>query len=163
VAGFLVVLVVLGIIGLFAWQFIESRRALATTSVLTRYSPEQAAQLIHSAFGGARSVLWANTKGRGTINRRRRGWKGGITMSIDIEPLPDGGCRIDMWASQYVEYLPLFVTFASVVTRRKRAIAKLLAEPETQRLVAANGGTSVQPSRQQEPAQPGDWTPTQYR
>jgi hypothetical protein len=163
VGGFLVVLVVLAIIGLFVWQFIESRQALATSSMLTRYTPEQAAQLIHSAFGGARSVLWTNTKGRGTINKRRRGWKGGVTMSIEIEPLPDGGCRIDMWASQYVEYLPFFVNMAGVVTRRKRAIAKLLAEPDTQQLVATNGGTSVQPARHPEQAEPADWTPSQYR
>lgn len=82
-------------------------------------------------------------------------------MSIDIEPLPDGGCRIDMWASRYLTYLLFFVNMAGVVTRRKRAIAKLLAEPDTQQLVAANGGTSVQPARQPEPAHPGDWTSDQ--
>jgi hypothetical protein len=145
VGGFVAVLVGLAIVGFVVWQFIESRNALATTSVLTRYTPEQAAQLINGAFGGARSVLWTNTSGEGTINKRHRGHRGGITMAITIEPLPDGGCRIDMWASEHLEYLLVFVNFAGVVNRRKKAIARLLAEPDTRQLVAANGGTSVRP------------------
>ncbi|ROO61552.1 hypothetical protein EDC02_3492 [Micromonospora sp. Llam0] len=57
---------------------------------------------------------------------RRRGVRGGITMSIDIEPLPGGGTRVDMWASGTVVYLGFLVNFAGVVNRRKRAIARRL-------------------------------------
>jgi len=145
VGGFVAVLAGLAIVAFVVWQFVESRNALATTSVLTRYTPEQAAQLINGAFGGARSVLWTSTSGEGTINKRHRGHRGGITMSITIEPLPDGGCRIDMWASEHLEYMLVFVNFAGVVNRRKKAIARLLAEPDTRQLVASNGGTSVRP------------------
>lgn len=145
--GFFAVLVVLAIVGFLVWQFIESRNAVATSSVLTRYPPQQAAQVINGAFGGARSVLWTNASGEGTINKRRRGYHDGITMSIDIVPLPEGGCRVDMWASQTWSYvwLPVVVNMAGVVNRRKKAIARLLAEPDTGQLVTADGGTSVQP------------------
>jgi len=147
VGGFFAVLVVLAIVGFLVWQFIESRNAVATSSVLTRYPPQQAAQVINGAFGGARSVLWTNASGEGTINKRRRGYHDGITMSIDIVPLPEGGCRVDMWASQTWSYvwLPVVVNMAGVVNRRKKAIARLLAEPDTGQLVTADGGTSVQP------------------
>ncbi|WP_158632210.1 hypothetical protein [Micromonospora sp. Llam0] len=47
-------------------------------------------------------------------------------MSIDIEPLPGGGTRVDMWASGTVVYLGFLVNFAGVVNRRKRAIARRL-------------------------------------
>jgi hypothetical protein len=99
------VIIVLAFIGICIWQFIESRNAVATTSVLTRYSPEQAAGIIDEAFGGHRSILWTNTQGDGRINKRRRGWRGGITMSFDVEPQQDGMTRIDMWASQTLVYM----------------------------------------------------------
>lgn len=139
-----VVLLILLFVGGCVWQFIETRHALRTDSVLTRYTPQQAMQTIEDAFGGVRSVLWTNVRGPGRINKRRRGYKGGVTMSIDIEPLPDGGCRIDMWASAGYEYMGLLLNFAGVVNRRKRAIGRLLSQPNTARVVAANGDTSVQ-------------------
>lgn len=128
--GFLVVLL-LAIIGIWVWQFIETRNALATTSVVSRYPREQSAQLISNAFDGARTVLWTTASGPGDINMRRRGYKGGITMSIDIQPLPDGGSRVDMWASHYLGYL-LLANFAGVVNRRKKAIGRMLTESVSQ-------------------------------
>ena len=82
--AFIFILLILVFAGICVWQFIETRNALATTSVLTRHTPDQTAQIIETAFGGARSVLWTNERGPGTINKRRRGYKRGITMSIDI-------------------------------------------------------------------------------
>lgn len=138
------VLLILGFVGILVWQFIETRNALATTSVVSRHTPEQSAQLIDTAFGGARSMLWTNTSGPGTINKRRRGWKHGITMSITIEPLPEGGSRVDMWASQYVQYFVVLANMAGVVSRRKRAIARILAEPGNQPALSANGQAGIQ-------------------
>jgi hypothetical protein len=137
---FLAILIILGVL---AWQFLEGRKALATTSVRTRYTPEQAAGIIGTAFGGVRSVLWTDTAGPGTINKRRVGARGGITMSIAIEPLPDGGCRIDMWASRYAELMMVLVNFAGVVNRRKRAIIRMLIEPDTQQFATENGDANV--------------------
>lgn len=142
------VLLILGFVGILVWQFIETRNALATTSVVSRHAPEQPAQLIDAAFGGARSMLWTNTSGPGTINRRRRGWKHGITMSNTIEPVPEGGARIDMWASQYTQYLFVLANFAGVVNRRKRAIARILAEPFSQPVLSANGQAGIQANHQ---------------
>lgn len=122
--------VVAGFVAVFIWQLVESRNALATTSITTHLPPQQVAQLIESAFSGARSILWTTTSGPGTINMRRRGFRGGITMSIDIEPLPEGGCRVDMWASETVVYLGVLHNFAGVVNRRKRAIARLLTSEQ---------------------------------
>ena len=141
--GFILFLLAIAIIGIWVWQFIETRNALATTSVISRHTPGQAAQLIEAAFDGARSVLWASTPGPAAINMRRRGYKGGITMSIDIEALPDGGSRVDMWASKYLEYF-LIANFAGVVNRRKKAIARILTEPDSRQALAGNSLAGIQ-------------------
>lgn len=158
--GFFILILV--VVGLFVWQFIASRRALATTSILTRYSPQQAAQTIDTAFGGARSALWTNVSGPGTINKRRRGYRGGITMSIDMTREANGVTRIDMWASTYYQYLPFFANFAGSVNSRKRAITRMLAEPDTQQLAAAvyggqQGVAGSQPGSA--PGGPADYPP----
>jgi hypothetical protein len=118
---------VAGLLGVLVWQFIESRRAEATTSIDSVYEPAQAAQIVRDAFTGPRAILWTAVNGPGTINMRRRGIHGGITMSITIEPRPRGGSRVDMWASNTVIYLGLLVNFAGVVNRRKTAIMRGLA------------------------------------
>jgi hypothetical protein len=146
VGGFFAVLVVLAIIGWLAWKVIETRRALETTSVLTHYAPEQAIQIISGGFSGARPPAWTNASGAGHINKRRRGPHGGITMSIDIEPLWDDGCRITMWTSdsRRCAWLPIVICQAGVVSERKKAIARLLAEPDPRQLAADGDGTSMQ-------------------
>ena len=137
--AFIFILLILVFAGICVWQFIETRNALATTSVLTRHTPDQTAQIIETAFGGARSVLWTNERGPGTINKRRRGYKRGITMSIDIEPQPDGRTQVSMWASRYAEYMFVLANMAGVVNRRKKAIALLLMEPVGQPSPVAAG------------------------
>ena len=124
--GFWCFLAVLALVGCFVWQYIETKNALATTSVISLYDPQRTAEIIYGDFVGARSVLWADASGPGTINKRRRGKDGGITMSIDIEAFPGGGSQVDMWASQTNIYLAVFVNFAGVVNRRKKALARLL-------------------------------------
>jgi len=129
---FIFILLILAFAGICVWQFIETRNALATTSVLTRHTPDESAQIIESAFGGPRSVLWTNDRGPGTINKRRRGYKRGITMSIVIESQPDGRTQVSMWASRYMQYMFVLANMAGVVNRRKKAIALLLMEPAGQ-------------------------------
>lgn len=124
--GFLCLALVAGLIGILVWQFIETRRAVATTTVETAYEPAEAAQIVRDAFTGPRAILWTTATGPGTINMRRRGIRGGITMSITIEPCPGGGSQVDMWASDTVVYLGVLVNFAGVVNRRKNAIGRLL-------------------------------------
>lgn len=77
---------------------------------------------------------------------RRRGPHGGITMSIDIVPLADGGCRITMWTSdsRRCAWLPIVISQAGVVSERKKAIARLLAEPDPRQLAADSDGMSMQ-------------------
>ncbi|MBO4139131.1 hypothetical protein J5U46_03040 [Micromonospora tulbaghiae] len=125
--------IVAALIGFFVWQFIETRNAVATTVVDTTCDPAQAIEAVREAFGGSRSVLWTGTSGPGMINMRRRGFRGGVTMSIDIEPHPGGGSRVEMWASRTVEYMGILVNFAGVVNRRKTVIARLLADAESAR------------------------------
>src|ERR1700739_4166939 len=137
--AFIFILLILVFAGICVWQFIETRNALATTSVLTRHTPDQTAQIIETAFGGARSLLWTNERGPGTINKRRRGYKRGITMSIDIEPQPDGRTQVSMWALRYAEYMFVVANMAGVVNRRKKAIALLLMEPAGQPSPVAPG------------------------
>lgn len=124
--GFLCFAFVAGLIGFLVWQFIESQNAVATTTVETRRAPAEVIQLIRGEFDGARAVLWAQANGPGTINVRRRGLRGGITMSITVEPRADGGSRVDMWASETLTYLGVLVNFAGVVNRRKKAIGRVL-------------------------------------
>jgi hypothetical protein len=137
--AFVFILVILAFAGILVWQFIETRNALATTSVLTRHTPDETAQIIESAFGGPRSVLWTNDRGPGTMNKRRRGYKRGITMSIDIQPQPDGRTQVSMWASRYMQYMFVLANMAGVVNRRKKAIALLLMEPAGQPSPVAAG------------------------
>ena len=122
----IMVLLVLGVIGFLVWQFMESQRAVDTMSIRSRHDRQRTIEVITSAFGGARSLLWTNANGPGLINMRRRGKDGGITMSIDVEELPGGGSKVDMWASQTNVYLFVLVNFAGVVNRRKKAIQRLL-------------------------------------
>jgi hypothetical protein len=126
VEGFLCFALVAGLIALPVWQFIETRRAVATTTVATAFEPAKVAELVGEAFAGPRAILWTTVSGPGTINMRRRGVRSGITMSIDIEPRPGGGSLVDMWASSTVVYLGVLVNFAGVVNRRKNAIGRLL-------------------------------------
>jgi len=137
--AFFVIFIIL--IGAFAaWQLVQSRRAVATTTVLTRYTEQEAIQKIQSAFsGGTKSLLWTDGRGPGRINKRRRagtlrGVKQSITMSIDITPQPSGLLRVDMWASEWASYLGIFVNFAGAVVSRKSAICKVLVEPDTAQL-----------------------------
>lgn len=128
--GFICFLFVAGLVGVLVWQFIETRGAVATTAIENAHSPAEAAQIVASAFSGARGVLWTTASGPGRINMRRRGIRGGITMSIDIAARQGGGSVVEMWASETVVYLGIFVNFAGVVTRRKRAIARMLDAAE---------------------------------
>lgn len=113
-------------IALLVWQFIASRKAVATTVVESSLSPQQAAQAVEGAFGGARSMLWTGARGPGMINKRRRGRDRGVTMSINIQPGPSGGSELSLWASQYSEYFSTFANVAGSVNSRKRAIARLV-------------------------------------
>ncbi len=124
--GFLCFALIAGLVGFLVWQYIETQRALATTTVVTAHAPDDVARIVQGAFGGPRAVLWTTAGGPGDINMRRRGVRGGITMSIDIEPRPGGGSNVEMWASQTIVYLFVLVNFAGVVNRRKKAIARLL-------------------------------------
>ena len=127
---FFCVVLVLGLVGLLVWQFVATRKAVDTTSVRSPYDPRRTAQIISSAFTGARGILWTDATGPGAINKRRRGKDRGITMSIDIESHPSGGSEVSMWASQTNVYFGIFANFAGSVNGRKNAIARLLS-PET--------------------------------
>ncbi|WFE66511.1 hypothetical protein [Micromonospora sp. WMMD714] len=128
--GFFCFAFVAGVVGVIVWQFIETQRAVATTTVASARPPAEAAQIVRGAFGGPRAVLWTTAAGPGTINMRRRGVRGGITMSITVEPRRGGGSEVAMWASETVVYLGFLVNFAGVVNRRKAAIGRLLtADP----------------------------------
>lgn len=125
--GFLCFLLVAGLIGALVWQFVESRNAVATTTVETAHDPAQTDRIVREAFTGPLAVLWTTAGGPGTINMRRRGIHSGITMSIDITSTPGGGSRVDMWASNTTVYLGVLVNFAGVVNRRKKAVGRQLS------------------------------------
>jgi hypothetical protein len=127
VGGFLCFVVVAGLAGVLIWQFIETKNAVAITSLETSYEPAQVVQIVGNAFEGARAVLWTTASGPGTINMRRRGFRGGITMSVAVKPKAGGGSRVEMWATDTVIYLGVLVNFAGVVNRRKHAIGRSLA------------------------------------
>lgn len=126
-SGFVVFLVVLAFVGVLVWQYMATKNALATTRVESHYPPHEVIVRVQGQFAGARSALWTDAPGPGSINKRRRGKDGGITMSIAIEPLGNGGSSIEMWASTYNEYLLVLANFAGSVNSRKKAIAGVLA------------------------------------
>jgi hypothetical protein len=122
-----ITLAVLAFIGFWVWQFIQTRRALATTTVQSRHAPDQVMKIVDSKFRGMQSSLWRHTTGPGTINKRRTGINDGIIMSIDVSPLSNGGSQVEMWASEGHEYLGGLVNFAGSVNSRKKAIARAVA------------------------------------
>ena len=124
--GLLCLVVVAGLIGFVVWQYIETRNAVTRTTVSTACEPAAAARIVNDAFIGPRSVLWTPVGGPGTINMRRRGARGGITMAIVIERRAGGGSEVTMWASETTVYLGLLVNFAGVVNRRRAAIGHAL-------------------------------------
>jgi hypothetical protein len=73
VIGILVVLVVLVV--LFVWQFGATEKALVTTTIQSRRSPEENFGIIQEAFSGARCALWTGatrpSRVRATVGRRR--------------------------------------------------------------------------------------------
>lgn len=107
----IVMLVLAGIVALLVWQFRQTKNAEATTKVVTTVSPARAAQIVREAFGGPRSLLWTDTGSPGSMNMRRRGVRGGITMSIDIAAAPNGGAVVSMSASEANYYLVFFANF----------------------------------------------------
>ena len=125
--GFVLVLIVLALVAFLVWQRSATKTALTTTQVESRLPPQEVAERIRNAFGGAQGMLWANEPGPGSINMRRRGKDGGITMSINIAPSASGGAIVDMWASNYNEYLIFFANFAGSVNSKKKAIERQLA------------------------------------
>jgi hypothetical protein len=103
----------------------------------------------HATFrnGGARSAVWTNGSGAGAINSRHRGPRDAITMSIDIAPPAESGCRADMWASKTWHYtcLPFVTNQAEVLCNRMKAIPRLLDKPNTAQLLAGYRDTSARP------------------
>ncbi|MDG4772207.1 hypothetical protein [Solwaraspora sp. WMMD792] len=126
VESLLCIMLVVGPIAVLVWQLIETRNAVETTTIETTYDPAEVARIVRESFAGPRAVLWTAASGPGTINMRRRGFRGGITMSITVGRRSDGGSQVDMWASDTIVYLGFLVNFAGVVNRRKRAIARRL-------------------------------------
>ena len=124
---FVLFLIGLALVGFLIWQRAATKNALTTTRVESPLPPQEVAARIASTFGGSQSMLWTNGAGPGSINMRRRGKDGGITMSITIEPSPSGGSVVDMWASNYNEYFIFFANFAGSVNSKKKAIARQLA------------------------------------
>lgn len=122
----LFVLAVLALVAFLIQQRNATKNALATTRVESRLPPQEVASRIANTFGGAQAMLWTNGGGPGSINMRRRGKDGGITMSITIEPSATGGSIVDMWASNYNEYFIFFANFAGSVNSKKKAIARQL-------------------------------------
>lgn len=104
----------------------------------------------HEAFRGSRTrpAVWTNRSGPGAI-RRHRDPHDGITMSIDIVSLAEGGRRADMWVSKTWHYiwLPFVTNRVGVACNHKKAVARLLEKPNTAQLVAWNRDTSVRSRR----------------
>jgi hypothetical protein len=122
----IILLLFIVFIALLVLLFRSSKQALAHTVVESPRSPEEVAEIVKGAFSGVRQTLWTSASGPGTINLRRRGKDGGITMSIDISPSGKGGSVIEMWASTYNEYFFVFANFSGAVNSRKRAISRLV-------------------------------------
>jgi hypothetical protein len=125
-SGLVIVLVVLAIIAILVWQRAATTKALATTHVESLLSPRDAEARIRNTFGGAQALLWTEGAGPGSINMRRRGKDGGITMSISVEPGARGGAVVDMWASNYNEYFGFFANFAGAVNSKKKTLERHL-------------------------------------
>jgi len=136
--------------------------ALETTSVLTRFGEQEAAQIIEGIFHqGIMSVGWKSGPGPGKINKIHRNhgnnffWtligmffadsyesaKLTTTMAIDITPEPNGVVRVDMWTSNYSK-ASLGGSVGAIV-RAKQRIGQALAEPDTPQLAEQMYGSQA--------------------
>lgn len=123
---FVAILVVAAIVAGLYFFIQTGSRARETTSLTTMHSPEETVVIVKSAFNGSSGMLWTDDNGPGTVNMRRRGKDGGITISIAIDPAPGGGSSVSMWASKFNVYFIFLVNFAGAVNSKKKAIASRL-------------------------------------
>jgi hypothetical protein len=125
-SGFAIFLVVLAIVAFLVWQRAATTKALATTRVESPLPPDEAVKRIRNTFGGAQALLWTEGAGPASINMRRRGKDGGITMSINVERGSRGGAVVDMWTSSYNRYFGFLANFAGAVNSKKKVLARQL-------------------------------------
>lgn len=151
-----------GLVALLVRQRRRRNMAVETTSVLTRYSEEQVAQIIESAFHqGVMSLGWKSGPGEGKINKIHRNHgnnalfnlvgifvsssyetvKLTTTLSFDITPEPNGVIRVDMWTSYYSK--ASIAGSAGAILRVKRTIGEALAEPDSPQLAQQMYGSQT--------------------
>lgn len=156
------IIVLSALVALLIRQNRRRKMALETTSVLTRYSEQQAAQIIEGVFHqGIMSLGWKGGHGPGKINKIHRNhgnnalWtlvgmffadsyesaKLTTTMSIDITPEPNGVVRVDMWTSNYSK-ASLGGSVGAIV-RAKQKIGEALAEPDMPQLAQQMYGSQT--------------------
>jgi len=126
------ILVVFLLIALAAWAGFTQVQARKQHQIPTTLGKIRVQQIIDEVFGRT----WKRMTGPGDINVRPTFKRNAPTISISVEPLPNGGTEVSIWLSQWGRRLGM-VEHAQLVWRRKRALAA--------RLQAA-GGVATQPA-----------------
>lgn len=122
----LVVLAIIALVALFAVNIWFSVAAGTTTTVESHRSPAELEAIIQKCFLG---VTWPRVEGRGQINRRMRTpFVGGPTVSVDLEPGPNG-TEVSVWMSGWsgMRYL---ANFALPALLKKRKVVKAVLRAE---------------------------------
>ncbi|HEY4225762.1 MAG TPA: hypothetical protein VGM70_08110 [Pseudolysinimonas sp.] len=95
----ILVLLIVVIIGLFALGFWQTARAKRQHETVTALSPARVRAIIDDSFG---KLFWAPASGPGQINMQRRTPNGsGATISVDITSTADGKTHVQSWMSAW--------------------------------------------------------------
>lgn len=121
--GGILLLVLLGLLALIVWGYVESAQAKQQRETKVKLSTARAADIVEQSFP---SLLWADASGPGDINKRRRTMNdSGPVISVDIEALPDGATHVSAWMSGWTSRYGMANLAGSAKRMTRRLIRRL--------------------------------------
>ena len=149
--GALIFVLFLAVVG---WNTFVQVVARQQTSITCSYDADTARRIVSQSFG----MWWKPVPGKGDDNYKAKRGSNAPTLSIDYDMGESQGCQVEIWCSHGTKRYGV-VNHAQLVWRKKRAVAKALAQAElthSQGLPqpSSNGTASAISPRQQASAQP---------
>jgi hypothetical protein len=144
--GVVIFLLVLALIGWAAFTQISARQQ---TSVSSPYDVATARARAAQCFG----ATWASVAGKGDLNFKPRMRARAPVISVSFGPSDRGGSEVDVWCSAFARRYGL-LEHGQLVWRKKRALARALAEPapgSPRPPVRASGGQQAELPRAPQP------------
>ncbi len=128
------VLWVLGVLVICAWIIFTQVGGRQQLDVLSPYDVARTRELVNSRFG----VAWSRVPGRGDDNFSPRLRAYTPTLSVSYKPA-SGGTNVSLWCSAYSTKM-LVMAHAQLMWRKKRSVARALAQADSRSLSGAVPG-----------------------